>query len=221
MKLASVLQARSYGLVEITELNPRGNLYFPDVVEALVARYRFQKYPTKFDDFDETKGIQFEGGVSEGVAIDKFVILNSGIYVDTAADTDASDAVLQDCLSWAASELGIVYRPEMMRRKAYISQLTFYSDAPILELHPVLQKLCTAVSHQVRENFGQSLQYQPTGISMVYDQLTTNFGTAAFTVQRREGVPFSDGKYFSAAPVKTRIHLELLEELERSVTSPR
>ena len=72
------------------------------------------------------------------------------------------------------------------------------------------------MGQRVERNFGRRLEYEAAAVSITYDQLLTKFGTAAFTVQRREGVPLGDGKYFSTAPVKTEIHLELLEKWEKA-----
>jgi hypothetical protein len=55
-----------------------------------------------------------------GVAIDRLVILSSGIYVDTSADTDVSEAILQHALTWASSEFGVAYCPEMIKRPAHL-----------------------------------------------------------------------------------------------------
>jgi len=217
MQLASVIRARVYALIQVEDLNPRGRVYYPDIAEALVARYEFKKYPTKIEDFDESKGIEFADGRAHDVVIDKVVILSSGIYVDTRDDTDASDAILHDALEWLASDFGLTYKPEMISRRAYISELTFHSDAPLLYVHPVLQELCRVASSEVAHNFGQPLTYEPAAINLMYDKLQTAVGPAAFTVQRREGVPFSENKYYSSSPLKTAIHLKLLEMYEQAV----
>src|SRR5207248_1988463 len=113
MQLASVLRARVYALVQIEDLNPRGTVYYPDIAEALVGRHEFKKFPTKVEDFDESKGIEFADGRAKDVVIDKVVILNSGIYVDTRADTTISEAILHEALEWLASDFGLTYSPEM------------------------------------------------------------------------------------------------------------
>jgi len=99
--------------------------------------------------------------------------------------------------------------------------MTFHSDVPILEIHAILRRLCDVLSEEVNANMGQPLRYEATGINLVYDHMTTSFGPAAFSVQRREGVPFSDNKYYSAAPVKTQIHIGLIEELEHGFATRR
>ncbi len=131
MRLASVVLARFYAIFQIEDLNPGGTVYYPDVVEWLVQRFRFLKYPTKLEEFDESKGIEFASGKADGVTIEKLVILDGGIYVDTLASTDASEAILRETLTAAAKELGIYYQQDaMLARRAYISHIAFYSEAP-------------------------------------------------------------------------------------------
>jgi len=218
MQLASVLLARYYALVQIEDLNLAGTVFYPELVSGLVERYEFQKYPTQPGDFDETKGIEFASGRWGETAIDKVVILNSGIYLDTSTNTDTSERLLLEALDWAVKNFRITFRREMIKRCVYLSQVTFYSGVPILALNPVLTKISNTITKEVTKSFGQQLEYENAAISMSYDQLATRLGTAAFTVQRREGVPFAENKYFSTAPVKTEIHLQLLEQLERECT---
>lgn len=214
MRLASVVLARIYAVFPIEDLNPTGTVYYPDVVAWLVQRFGFQKYPKQMEDFDESKGIEFVGGKAGRVTVEKMVILNSGIYVDTMASTDASEAILKETLEAAAKELGIYYQETMLARRAYISQLAFYSDASIFLIDPVFGKIANIVSHEVNANFGKSLPYHPVAIGLQYDMTTTQIGPATFNIQRREGSPFSANKYFSVAPVKTNVHLELLNLVE-------
>lgn len=214
MQLASVVLARIYALFQIADLNPVGTVYYPEVVEWLVRRHGFLKYPTKLEDFDESKGIEFIGGKAGNVTIEKMVILTNGIYVDTLASTEASEGILRETLGAAAEEMGIAYQEGMLKRRAYISQLAFYSDAPLFLIHPVFRKIGEIVSGEVNDNFGKSLPYQATAVGLNYDVTTTPLGPAPFNIQRREGAPFGDKKYFSVAPVKTNIHLQLLDMVE-------
>jgi hypothetical protein len=217
MQIASVLLARFYGLFEITELNRSGTVYYPEVVAGLVERYGFMKYPTKPEEFDEEKGIEFIGGRSGKRVIEKLVILSSGIYLDTGIDTDASESLWFELMEWAVQTLGVSFSPEIVTRRVYVSSLIFRTEVPMLAVHPMCAEIGRIASEQVERNYGRSLNYEPAGISIAFDQTLTKLGTAAFTVQRREGVPFSENKYFSSAPVKTDIHIELLQMWETAI----
>ena len=201
MEIASVLLARYYGLVEIGELNRNGIVYFPEVAAALVDRYGFMKYPTKPEDFDENKGIEFIGGRSGKCVIEKLVILNSGIYLDTGIDTAASEALWLELMDWAIEKLGVTFSPDMVQRKAYVSTVTFHTETLMLALHPILQKVAGLATAEVEKHFKRRLEYEPVIASLSADQTAANVATASFTVQRREGAPFGENKYFSTAPV--------------------
>ena len=218
MQLTSVLLARVYALFQTEDLNPKGTVFYPDVVKLLVERYEFNKYPTKEEELDESKGIEFHTGRSGTTVIEKVVILNSGIYVDTLASTDASEEILLDAMAWATKEFGLMFKPEMLKRRAYISNITFHSDAPLLDFHPTFAKVCNIMTKEVTENFGQNLKYMPSGIAMTFDPRSTNFGTSPFTLLRREGAPWDEKKYFSASPLRTKIHISLIEEMEKDLS---
>jgi hypothetical protein len=224
MQIASVVLARIYALFPIEDLNPTGAVYYPDVVAWLVQKFGFQKYPTKLEDFDENKGIEFIGGKSNRVTIEKLVILNNGVYVDTMASTDESEMVLNETLEAAARELGIFYHDKMIKRRAYVSSLAFYSDEPMFMIDPIFTEIAQIVTREVHDHFGKPLPYEPTVLSLQYDATTTKLGPAPFSIQRREGSPFEDKKYFSTAPVRTNVHLELLGKIEKAASrapSPR
>jgi hypothetical protein len=218
MQLASVLLARAYAVFQIEDLNPNGTVYYPEIATALVERYGFQKYPSKPEEFDEKKGIEFHEGRSGKAVITKFVILSSGLYVDTGASTDVSEDILRDVLEWGETNFGLAFRPDMLKKRAYVSNITFHSEVSLLELHPALREISAVVTQQVEENFGRKLIYEPEAVQLQFDKLTTNFGTAAFLIQRREGVPFSENKYFSTSPLKTKIHIALIEALEKQLS---
>jgi hypothetical protein len=219
MQLASVSLARYYGLVQIEDLNLGGTVFLPEIGAALVQRYGFLKHPTKPEEFDEGKGIEFGTGRLGKRVIDKLMILDSGIYLDTQINTAASEELWYEMMEWAVQSFGVTFKKEMVKRCAYVSTLTFHSEAPMLSLNSIFSEIKDVVTSEVERNFGRRLEYQPAAVSITYDQLTTKFGTAAFTVQRREGVPFGEGKYFATAPLKTEIHLDLLEKWEKAAAS--
>lgn len=217
MQLAAVQLARFYGLIQAEDLNKSGTVYFPELTNALVERYGFIKYPSKAEDFENSKGIEFEGGRDGKRVITKLSILDNGIYLDTSIDTSASEAIWFEMMGWASDKLGISFDPAMVKRRAYVSQLTFYSDVSVLETNPILSEIGNLLTTEVEANYGQRLEYEPTALAVGYDAQTVKLGTAPFNVQRREGVLFDENKYFSTAPVKTEIHLDILEGLERAM----
>ncbi|MGB6743727.1 MAG: hypothetical protein WBE38_08715 [Terracidiphilus sp.] len=218
MQLASVLLARYFGLIQIGELNLNGTLYLPELIKALVDRYGFVKFPTDFDSLDENKGIEFIGGRFKKRVIEKLVILDTGIYLDTAVNTAVSEELWFELMEWAVQTFGATFQPEMIKRHVYVSHLTFHADIPILAVNPILEKIGQVITSEVEKNYGRHLEYRPSVIGLHLDLESVKLGTAAFTIQRREGVPFSENKYYSSAPLKTDLHLELLNIWELAMS---
>ena len=78
MQISGITLARVLGFVELTDLNPRGTVYYPALVRALVEELGFVKFPQKIEDFDEQKGVEFLGGTWKGITVEKVMIYNNG-----------------------------------------------------------------------------------------------------------------------------------------------
>ena len=149
MKLSAVAVARFFAFIETLDVNPRGRGYFPELVSALVERCGFVKFPTKPEDFDESKGVVFQSGRAGDITINQIQVFDHAIYVDTASSTDDSERLFHEILSWLSKDFGLAYRPEMVKRKTYVSSLTFYSEAMLDNLHPALSKLAQRLAVRV------------------------------------------------------------------------
>jgi hypothetical protein len=221
MQLAGIVTARFVAFIETLDLNPRGHAYFPKMVPAMVDRYGFAKFPQKLEEFDETKGILFEGGRFKDVTIQRIQVFSNVLVAETASSTTDSESILEDALLWASETFGLLYRPGMIKRKAYVSQLTFQSDVPLNTLHVALARLSSRISTIVPEFVGQSLKYEATGITIGYESLATKLTLANFTIERMADTPFSENKYFSQAPLPTEQHITLLKEFEADLLTIR
>jgi len=215
MQLSAVLLARIFFFLETNDLNPRGKAFFPDVIRALVERYRFQKFPQRFEDLDESKGVEFASGRSGATTIDKAVLYAEGISLDTRESTQRSAEVLEEILTWASEHYGLQYRKETVRRKAYVSQVTFVSEGPLLFVNPILKDFGDRISDIVSQNLRLECKYAPSALLISLDPESQRFPSGPLSIEHRMGTPFSEGKYFSSAPVQTDLHLKLLEEFER------
>lgn len=216
MELAAILLARAIGYVEVLDLDPRGRLYYPKFVQALVERYQFQRFPTKPEDFDEVKGVEFNDGIWEGIAVEKLVIYTNGIQIDTRSSTRDSRRFVEEALEWHRDSFAMTYHPQMIKRWAFISAVTFNSEISLTSLHPALQALAPKLAKSAAVYTEQEMDYEVVGIQMTFDQSKIRNPIAGFQLQRRTGPPFSEKKYFSEAPMHTDEHLEALNELEAS-----
>jgi len=216
MKLSAVVLARVVFFVESVELNPRGAAYYPDIIKALAERYQFKSFPEKFEDFDEVKGVVLTAGKQGGRTIEKVTINNWGLTLDTTSSTRDSEELLVEALTWASENLRLHYSPEMVKRKTFVSQVLFYSDAPLLFLNPILDSIGERISKEVAENLKLPYEFKPNRIGLGVDPEEIRIAIAPFAIERRDGVAYSEGKYFSSAPVSTETHLSLLEAFEQA-----
>jgi len=215
MKLAAVLLARAVAFFEVADLTPHGGLFGPDLVREAVQKFEFQKAPTSLDDWNSDGGAQFLGGRSGKSTIDKLSIWDGGILLETRNSTSESQRLLTEIIEWASSKFGFEFRPEIIKW-AYVNSLTFYSDAPILFTAP-LDKLAAKTSDELSKLLKEPIRYEPMAFLVGHDPLVRKYGRATFTLLRRTDAPFSDGKYFSEAPLPTDVHIRILEEYERDV----
>jgi hypothetical protein len=215
MQITAIIMARALAFVEVQELNPRGRTFYPDIGAALVQRFNFQVFPQKPEDFDEQKGILFEDGKFPEGTIDRVQIFTHGILLDTRVSTDVSAKLLHDTLLWAKTQLGLHYEEGMIKRQAFVSQLTFESTLKLTKLNPVLPKAESLISSRLSSSVGQPVHYETTAVLLNLDQSTTKLTPGPFTIERRAEIPFSDNKYFSSAPLSTEDHVGLLQEIEK------
>ena len=219
MRVSAILLARAVALVESYDLNPFGRVFYPDLIKALVERYRFSKFPTEFKDVDEQKGVEFFAGKWGEDVIDRLAIFSTGIVLDTRSNTSVSRRLIEEALEWGKSKLGLAYDPDLITHFAHVSQLTFYSDITLNALHPALSTLADRVGRVVSEAMGERIDYQTSAIVVQHDPLIRKDSVAGFTIQPRAGVPFSERKYFSEAPLSTDLHVALLKDFEAAIIS--
>jgi hypothetical protein len=214
MQLASVPLARVLGYIEGTELNPRGSVFFPELIDRIAERLEFQKYPHTVEEMNEEKGVEFLEGRWNGVNVNKFVIFTGALIVETSTSTADSERILEEALVWAASEVGLNYKPGMIKRKQYISDLVFYSDIQMLAVHPAFDNLQKAVTDAGERYLWQRREYALSHFALDFDHTLTPLISAPFSIQRRGNALFSDNKYFSEAPFPTDVHIKIVEQLE-------
>jgi hypothetical protein len=218
VELSAVILARTLAYVESFDLNPRGHASYPDLVQGLVERYKFQKFPKQFDEFDEAKGVVFEEGRFGGKVIQKFTIFTTLLALETRSNTSDSQQIIEDMLVWGAKKYGLVYAPGMIKHFGYISDLTFYSDVPILgaACQPLID-LATKTGEALSEIHKEPFKYYPANLAVGHDPLTRKNGIASFVITRRAESKWEENKYFSEAPLPTDMHIAFLESFETGI----
>ena len=202
--------------IEIADLNAKGKVFFPDLIKGIGERYKFQKLP-KLEERAE-KGLVFEEGKIGNKVIAKFTIFDALLVLETRSNTSDSKQLIEDMLLWGSAKLDLTYNPDSIKRHAYISSLTFYSDVPLLDAgcQPLLD-LAAKTSAALTEIWQEPVQYYPVNIAVGHDPMARSHGIAAFVITRRQEARFSENKYFSEAPLPTDMHIAFLEEFEAGI----
>jgi hypothetical protein len=221
LKISAIALARTLAYIETFDLDPKGRVYFPDLVSGVAERYRFAKFPTKPEDFNEANGIVFEDGKSGNKVIQKFTIFPSLLVVETRSNTTDSKLILEEMLVWGAAKFGLNYAPGTIRHYAYVSGVSFYGDATFLSVSRALQALSEKISTAVTDIWQEPIQYESVGIALGHDALSRKYALAQFTLTRRAETPFTENKYYSEAPLPTDLHIKFLEEFEREAQQAR
>jgi len=214
MQLLAVRTARFIAAISTEELNPRGLVIYPSLIDGLVDRYNFDTYPEGDDELDETKGISFENGNWNGILIDAVTIFSDGIIVNTRSSTKDSEAIFNEAMQWASESIGITYSPSMISRKIFVSEFILRSEVALSGLNPALQAFSKKVSDTLTTYTKLKLNYEFNGAIFHYDQWATKTSVAPFKIERLENSDYSENKYYSVAPLPTEEHLKLLEEFE-------
>lgn len=217
MKVSAVVLARVLAFIDAADLIPKGGASLHDLTTEVGKYFRFQKSPRTFEDLDLSKGIEFIDGRFGKRSIGKFVIWPSILVLETQVSTDAGKELIGDILQWGKERLGLDYDPGMITRFGYLSNLSFYSPAPLLSLSPLLERISTRTTEALTEIWKEPIVYEPLEIKVGHDPLTRKWPIAPFQITRRAEHKFSENKYFSEAPLPTDLHVSLLEEYESGI----
>lgn len=213
MTVLHVKTGRAIWLVDARDLNPRGIDMMP-ILAAVKDRYKFQVYPKTAEDAneDDTRGIVFElgsFGYESGIyTITKATVFNDGIVVNTGLSTRFAEAFLADLLEFVSSKFGLTYRPDMVHTRIYTSELIVRTDKDFSRLFAPLDSIKEKLNSLTKHHF------EPAGFGFSIDSTASSARPVPFRFEREVGKPFSQNRYYSAAPVHTSQHEELLREME-------
>jgi hypothetical protein len=201
--------------MELGELNLGGKVFLPDLVTKLNERYQFSSNNSTDKADLKEKGLVFESGYWQGHSIKKLSFNPSITYVEGEESTDISQQILIDLLEWAQKELGANFTPHSIQRWAFVSDIVFQSDFPLLfGQNKVLNSVAERMAQAVQENLREKLDFQPAQLALGHDPQKRSTVVAPFSIQHRVNTLFEDNIFFAEAPIPTSLHLELLEEIE-------
>lgn len=221
MKLRSVKLARAIWLVNYYDINPYGSSLVP-ALPKITQKYIFQVIPTKPDDFELSKGVNFRDGTfqnnNRALAIN-LTIFTDGIVADTRSSTDDSDLFINEFLTWMSIEFGLAAYQEFLKSKMYLSELWVQTDKALNSLNPKLDNFAKRLTESIVGRNHQPLAFETTGINFGTDSTIMVNPPGPFRFEREENAPFGEHRYYSAAPLQTDAHLKILEDLENILSS--
>lgn len=211
MELLNVVTARVIWSFDINELNPTGQKVFPALLDWLKQTYNFEKAPSSVADRDESQGLSFLRGSfqakEEIFVIVQLKMYRDGFIADTWSSTRDSEAFLGDALKSLSQEFHLAYRPEMVQRRLYLSEVNIRSGINLTALNEKLAELANKVSKLADHEF------EFAGVSF-WPRHPPARAVASFGIERKLGTDKTENRYFSRAPFHTDLHLGLLEEME-------
>ncbi len=217
MKISAILMSRVLAFVDTADFRPTSGLPLQEFVGEAVKQYDFKKFPQTIEEFDLQKGIEFLGGRLGKTAITKLVIWPNLLVIEGPCNTTECRRMLGETLHWATSKFDLVYKPEMITRYAYISNLSIESNAPLLTQDPLLTRIAERVSRSLTEIWKEPVKYETFEFKIGHDPLARKWGIAPFQITRRAEHRFTENRYFSEAPLPTDEHIALLEEYEKGI----
>jgi len=214
MKLLSVNLARTILLGPMSDLNPRGVSLDSALFPFLVNTYKFRKVPSLEEIPDLSKGMKFELGNFD-IGGDYPIVVNltfysDGMVADSHSSTSHTDAFLEDIYTKFSELFKMPPGESIIKQRLHLSQLFVSTDKSLQTINPKLNLISKYLSESVEE--GSNI-FQTGGISFWPDQ-TSKVPPTPFSFERAVGAPFSENRYYSAAPLPTDKHLELLDMLE-------
>jgi hypothetical protein len=205
------------------EVRPLTGAYMPDIFRGVAERYQFTGVPSDIADAIQN-GAKFAHGrllvKGQTVAVTDIGIFNDGLIVG-AMTTDLADIILDDFLSWITSMYHLRERI-ILKPRTYTSNLVVEFDklqnGAITRLENISRKLARALS----ESRGWNCDIDVQRVAVQTDPLDLlphmmPLTSTQFAIERRGGVPYSEGRFWSTAPLRTSEHLTLLESIEEDL----
>jgi hypothetical protein len=216
MQRISVGLARSIWLFDVNELNPTGKNFLPDLLLWLGEKYSFQTFPKSIAEIDKEKnGFVFKAGEfqsDDGAIAINFSFFSDGIVAETWSSTEHGDAFLEELLRSAASKYGLVYKPDMIRKKTYISEVIVRLDHHLNNINPKIARFCETIDGLFAKH--RLPPFEMTGMSFAPDTSDNSYKPPGLLIERKTGTAFTENRFWSKSPFTTKDHLRALEEFE-------
>jgi hypothetical protein len=212
MELKTIDMSR---IIHLTNLvRPKGQLYLPEAVAAVYSRYVFAKVPS-VQELVGANQISFKLGKFDDVAIDDLTIYTDGLSASSRADTDKIWAFIEDFLSFVAREFEVTPVSTVVNHTFYDSQVVVQTERTLDGQLRKFEAVAAIIDKNLKSYGLDVLPFSPFGINLDLDGAKqVGRKPSRFAFERRLGITFEMNLYYSIAPLRTKDHLLLLNELE-------
>ena len=224
MNLISTEHGQSLQLFVPEEVRPLSGLYLPDLIQKISERYAFAIGPQNYNSAIK-EGVKYKEGrfVAQGrlISIKDLGFFNDGVLVSVASNTDDSELVLTDLVAWAIQNFGI-REPETKLPRKFFSSVVVQFDIELGRTLTFFDEIRQDFSSSIKNAYGIEPEVNASRIGLSADPTRLPPQTTfEFTIERRVGRPFEENRYFSAAPLPTASHVDLLVGFERRLLRKR
>lgn len=216
MKLVSYDSGRALQLIVMEEIRPHGGIYMRHFVEALNERYGFAQSPDLRDADSDGSYVFNQGNIildGQSIMIGQLGIYTDGIVI-VCQDTESANKVLDDGLQWITEKFGL--RPILTRKqRTFTSTLIIEFDFAIERALRKWDAVGRLLGSALQNSYGWSVKPDLTRLAFQVDKENLPAqANSLFLIERRADIPHSQNRFYSAAPLQTRLHLEFLRDLE-------
>jgi hypothetical protein len=221
MKLIGNELGRVIVLASVEEWRPARGIPIASAVTAIQNRYQFVDYPNLSEltvSQTESEGYKFVEGIlhfdDQKAVIREFAIFRDGFSV-TAHDTFYAEAFLDDFLDWGRQTLEM--RPfALTPSRIFRSQLVVQFERPLSNAFRQLEEIAAVIQQAFRAHtsYGDPVNVTRLDFGMDHTQLAGVLKPTPLVLERRVNRPYIEEVYFSDAALPSRVHAQVLEEIE-------
>jgi hypothetical protein len=214
MRLNSVLMSQAIRFLTTVSKRPRTH-NMVQFARQLEGRYGFLQGPRTVNEYDMSKGIVFLRGIfAEDFVIDRFQAYENGVLCEMASPTSKCDEFLTDVLAWIEATFDVLLTEQPSPPRVYLSQVEVVLEKDMERIADKFEQLGKLIATKLNQ-MGHALpSYSLSGFRMQLDPTLEIPKPPEFVLEKRAGKPYSEHIYYSAAPLPTERHLELLTEVE-------
>ena len=210
---------RAHQTLVADEVRPFGGYYLAELIRLISDRYGFSQTPSVEN--TKTMGAVFKDGRlvygTRKINIQEIGFLRDGLYA-TAQDTTTADFVVDDLITWAEQAIGLRRSITNIPRK-YDNAVVVEFEADIEERLGVFNEMIRSFNEVLSSMHNKPISTSFYRIDFAFEPTEVNLAiNTRFTIERRLGSPFSSNRYHCIAPIKTEIHIEMLEKFEMAIS---